>query len=136
MGHQSVVSSIVLSQMAFPQPFYPLCTSVHIRDGCFIFGSSCAYSILWVNRRVKPALDSKVICQSEVAVLHSIFYFFFFFCFSLISEWFLRLNKWCMYYTDIANACFILCLTLFLKAQFCFGEELLNIVTFPGAYLF
>lgn len=25
---------------------------MHIRDRWFIFGSSCAYSILWVNRRV------------------------------------------------------------------------------------
>lgn len=30
---------------------------------------------------------------------------------------------------------FILCLTLFLKAQFCFEEELLNTVTFPAPYL-
>ena len=51
MGHQSFISSTALPQMAFPQPFPPLfCASMHVR--CFIFGSSCACSILWVNRRV------------------------------------------------------------------------------------
>lgn len=51
MGH--FISSSVLPQIAFPQPLFPLfCASMHIRDRWFIFGSSCAYSILWVNRGV------------------------------------------------------------------------------------
>lgn len=40
--------------------------------------------------------------------------------------------KWFMYYINIANASFILCLTLFLKAQFYFEEELLSGVTFSA----